>query len=913
MSSLPTGTVTFLFTDIEGSTRRWEAFPELMREALARHDAILRDAIERHRGAVVKTVGDAFHAAFATAIDGLETALEAQRALTTEAWKDGVEIRVRMALHTGAAEERDNDYFGSSVNRAARLLPIAYPGQILVSGVTQELVREELPQAVTLLDLGEHALKDLTHPEHIYQVVAPGIPLEFPALKTADTRPNNLPVQASSFVGRQEEVASLRAMFLREGARLVTLTGPGGTGKTRLAVTAASELLDAFDDGVFFVSLASIGDAQLVPSAVASALGVPDSGNRSIVETLGTYLRNKDVLLILDNFEHVLDAASIVPDLLAAPKVRVLVTSQSVLRLSGERVLPVPPLVVPDPKHLPDVDTLAKCSAIALFMERARAVRPDLALTAENADTITQICYRLDGLPLAIELAAARIRLFPPQALLERLQSRLQLLTGGARDLPTRQQTLRGAIEWSYSLLDAAEQRLFARLAVFAGGCTLEAAEDVCGRESDLGIEVLDGIASLVEKSLLRQEGETEPRFVMLGTIRELARERLEEHGEVEELSRRHAAYFTALADTADTELHGAQQVIWLRRLDAEYDNIRAALAWGVDRDDATVAMQLAGSLSEYWLGRGLASEGRAWLGRALEATQPDDRSSARAAALLGVGMLASSAVDFKVGLPQIQEAVQLWKEIGNRRKLGRALFLLGIYGAAAGNSIATGPHLVEAQKIAVEENDGWVKAAALSALGMTSMMEGEYATARGRFEESVALVRKRGDATSLVYVLNQLGDVARLQRNFAEAQEHYQESLNLSQTIGMRGAAPSLQHNLAWVAYHMGEEDRAAELFRKAMISFREMADDRGMAECLIGFGVLWSARQLERAARFFGAAEAAFEERAIRLSSQNQLDYDRSLAEVRSKLDEEAFRRAWGSGHSLTLDEAVAEVLAS
>ncbi len=507
MADLPTGTVTFLFTDIEGSTTRWEHQRAAMQAALARHDDILRAAIEAHEGHVFKTVGDAFYAVFTSAPDALEAALAAQSPLQAEAWSEDVDtLRVRMALHTGTVQQRDGDYFGPPLNRVARLLSAGHGGQVLLSHVTRELVRDYLPPGAELRDLGEHRLKDLIRPEHVFQLVAPDLPADFQPLRTLDNRPNNLPLQLTPFIGRERELEVVRERLAQPDMRLLTLSGPGGTGKTRLGLQVAADLLDTFPDGVWFVNLAPISDPALVMPTIAATLGIAEVAGQSLLDTLKWYLRDKQMLLVLDNFEQVLPAAPVVNDLLAAaPGLKVLVTSRALLGIYGEHDVAVPPLALPDLRRLPPLERLSQYEAVRLFIERAQAAKSDFAITGENAPAVAEICVRLDGLPLAIELAAARIRLLPPQALLQRLSSRLKLLTGGRRDLPARHQTLRGAIEWSYSLLDPVEQTLFARLAVFVGGRTLEAVEAVCNADGDLEVDVLDGLASLVDKSLVRQ------------------------------------------------------------------------------------------------------------------------------------------------------------------------------------------------------------------------------------------------------------------------------------------------------------------------------------------------------------------------------------------------------------------------
>ena len=489
-------------------------------------------------------------------------------------------MRVRMALHTGAAEEQGGDYFGPPLNRVARLLSAAHGGQVLLSLPTQELVRDVLPLDSELRDLGEHRLKDLARPERGYQLVAPDLPADFPSLRTLESRPNNLPMQPTLLVGREREVEDVRGRLLAPEVRLLTLTGPGGTGKSRLALQSAADLIEEFEDGVFFVALATLTDHTLVTSSVAQVLGVRESGDQPLLEGIKDYLQDKRLLLVLDNFEQVLEAAPQAGEILsAAPRLKVLATSRIPLGIYGEREYAVPPLAIPDPKRLPTLEVLSQYEAVRLFIERAEATKAGFEITSENAPAVAEICARLDGLPLAIELAAARIKLLPPSSILARLTNRLKLLTGGARDLPERQRTLRGAIEWSHTLLDEGEKSLFARMAIFSGGRTLEAIEAVCDAQGDLPMDAFDGVSSLVDKSLLRQEEgpEGEPRFMMLETIHEYAREKLRESGEAEEIGHAHARHFLGLAEEA--ELTGPEQAWWLERLEAEHDNLRTTLA----------------------------------------------------------------------------------------------------------------------------------------------------------------------------------------------------------------------------------------------------------------------------------------------------------------------------------------------
>ncbi|MEP6776259.1 MAG: adenylate/guanylate cyclase domain-containing protein, partial [Chloroflexota bacterium] len=593
----PGGTVTFLFTDIEGSTRRWETHQQAMQLAFARQEAILRHAIRANGGYAYKMIGDAFQAAFATAPQALQAAIQAQRALHAEQWPSETgDVRVRMALHTGVTDERGDDYVGPPLNRVARLLSAGHGGQVLLTLATQQLLRDNLPASVTLRDMGEYQLRDLIQPERIFQVVAEGLPTDFPPLKTLDNRPNNLPRQATPLVGREKEVEGVAALLRKPDVALVTLTGPGGTGKTRLSLQAAAEALDDFSNGAWFVELAALLEDKLVMPTIAQTLGVKEAAGTLIIDTLKEYLKDKHLLLVLDNFEQVVEAATEVSTLIGAcPHLKVLATSRVPLHVRGEKEYAVPPLSTPDLRHLPPVESLTQYEAVRLFIERATDVKADFQVTNDNAPAVAEICVKLDGLPLAIELAAAKVRMLPPQALLARLSSRLKILTGGSRDLPARQQTMRNTIEWGYDLLEERYKQLFRRLAVFSGGRTLEALEAVCNYDGQLQVDALDGAEALLLNSLLQQrertktmdtgrvsakETEGEPRFWMLETIHEYAREKLQESGEADALHRQYALYFMTLAEEAEPHLGAAKQGEWLQRLEDEHDNLRAALDW---------------------------------------------------------------------------------------------------------------------------------------------------------------------------------------------------------------------------------------------------------------------------------------------------------------------------------------------
>ena len=840
----PTGTVTFLFTDIEGSTRLWERSPGAMAGALARHDRLLRTVIEEHGGVVFKIVGDSVCAAFAAAPAAVAAALDAQRALTAEPWGEIGPLRARMAAHAGAVEARDGDYVGPPLNRVARLLAAGHGGQVLLSGAVQELARDALPDGAELRDLGERRLKDLARPERVFQLLHPALPGQFPPLRTLDARPHNLPTQPTPLIGREREVAAVRECLLRDGARLLTLTGPGGTGKTRLGLQAAAELVDDFADGAWFVALAPVADPDLVASTVAQALGVQEEAGRPLAASLRQHLAAKELLLLLDNFEQVLEAAPLVAEVLAAaPGVRVLVTSRARLQVRGEREFPVPPLALPDPARLPPAERLTQYEAVRLFVERALEVRPDFAVTNENAPAVAEVCHRLDGLPLAIELAAARAKVLPPQALLARLEHRLNVLTGGARDLPARQQTLRAAIDWSHDLLPEAERVLFRRLAVFVGGCTLEAAEAVCNPEDDLEVEVLDGLASLVDKSLLRRDAAAagESRFGMLETIREFALERLADSGEEATIRRVHAGHCLALVEEVAPNTWGSEQARWLERLEAELGNLRAALEWAIDRAETLTALTLGICLEKLWDTRGYLSEGRQWLERASALPMDGIRPGSRAQALSNAGSLAQAQGELEGARALQERALAIIRAVdteGGRRGTAHVLNRLGIVEYLQGNRERADALQTEALARFRELDDQAAIATTINNLGVTAESRGDFARARGFYEEALALMREAGDTQSIAIYLANIGGIAAVQGDFDRAEALVTESLVLYREIGDRSNIAHSHFVLGSIALDRGEPERAAALLDEGLALARQAGAKPETAWLLLGSG---------------------------------------------------------------------------
>lgn len=912
------GPLTFLFTDIEGSTRRWELHTQAMQGALERHDALLNAAISGHGGKVFKTVGDAFYAVFVDPAAAVEASLAAQRGLHAEVWGEAGPLLVRIALHMGVPSARDGDYFGPPLNRVARLLSAGHGGQILLSAAVAEVTGNRLPADAALRDMGERRLKDLAKPEHVYQLVVPDLPAEFPPLNTLDARPNNLPAQPTSMVGRDREVEASRVLLRSAEVRLMTLTGPGGIGKTRLGLQVAADLADDFQDGVYYVPLADISDSDGVAPTIARALSIREVDDRSLVERLKEHLRHKQLLLLLDNFERVLGAASLMAALLAAaPHLKLLITSQARLHIRGEREISVQPLELPNLNRLPPLDELAHFPAVALFVERAESVKRDFQLTADNAAAVAEICHRLDGSPLAIELAAARLKVLSPTAMLARLGQRLPLLTGGHRDLPERHQTLRAAIAWSHGLLEEEEQVLFRRLAAFRGGCSFETAEEVCAVASDVGIDVLNALGSLVDKSLLRQEEDVEDssRFKMLESIREFASEELKRSGEALEVQRKHAAAFLTLAEQAEPELAGPQRATWLNRLELEHDNLRGALQWSTEAGEGDERLRLGGAMWTFWSVRGHWSEGREWLERALAADAAsggDPCSAARAKALGAAGNLARMQGDQAAALELQEEGLRIWRLVGDKAGCAQALASLGFMAYRQDEFAKAKAYFEESLTIRRAMGDRSGVASVLTNLGLAAYGSGEYDAAHKHYEESLAIRRAMGDRTNIAPTLNSLGEVARILGDLDRAEKLYQESLVLCREAGSKNGIAVLLQNLGHVMKFRGDLDRARQYYEESMVLARELGSKQTMAGCLSGLGTVAAAMGLpERAARLFGAATKLLSTIGTNLTAADRAEFERSMTVAREQAGDDAFEIAWADGRATPLSEAISYAL--
>ncbi len=955
MSTLPEGTATFLFTDIEGSTRLWERAPEAMREALARHDALLREAVEAHRGHVFKTIGDAFCAVFAAAPDALVAALAAQRELAGMVVRAASEVsgtaaeemglRVRMAVHAGTAQARDGDYFGPTLNRIARLLAVGHGGQVLLSQAACDLLGDALPSQAGLRDLGSHRLKDLQQPEHIYQLLHPDLPADFPPLRSLSPETTNLPVQLTSFIGREKEMEEIKRLLSR--TRLLTLTGSGGCGKTRLAAQVGADLLADFADGVWLVELAAIADPALVPQTVASTLGIREEPGQRLLETLQQHLKPKSLLLLLDNCEHLSAACAQLAETLlqACPNLRILASSREALGIAGELAYRVPSLSLPELPRLPSaeaalVPALARCEATRLFVERAALSYPGFALTEQNAPAVAQVCVRLDGIPLAIELAAARIKVLSADQIAARLDDRFRLLTGGSRTALPRQQTLRALIDWSYDLLSEAERTLLRRLSVFVGGWTLEAAEAICadsspstpgaaptpgsialtpnpsptlwergeaptpsspppttgeGRaeagsppslsRSDIpgkgagglgqegqGVsleawEVLDLLSRLVDKSLvMMEEPDGNRRYRLLETVRQYSQDKLLASGEATEIRNRHREWYLAWAEQAESQLQSPQEAVWLERLEAEDDNLRAALQWShADENGAERELRLVKALWYFWYRRGYLSEGRERLAGAL-ARSEGLSEELRAKALHAAGTLAWCQGDFTPAVAQCEESLALFRQQGDLMGIARSLTILG--------NVAT--------------------------------YQGDYPRAIRFLEEALALYRQLDKRTHIATMLHNLAVVAQFQSDYRRAAALLEECLSLKRALGDKhGAALSLAI-LGHIMHGQGDSERGRALCEEGLAIFRELENRQQIALCRVILAhIVGDNGDLERAAAWSEEGLRLFEALGDRWGEALALSF---LAETALRQGQE--ERALAScRRSLALCEALGD----
>ena len=905
MGSLPSGTVTFLFTDIEGSTQLWEKHPEAMKDALAGHDSILREAIESSGGHVIKTTGDGFHAVFEKAVDAVHATLTAQRAFKHPICD--IQINVRMGLHSGEAELRAGDYHGQALNRAARIMSVGHGGQVLFSSVTAELAREHLPADVSLLDLGEHRLKDLIRPEQLFQLVASDLPNEFPSLKSLNDLPNNLPSQLTSFIGREREMKE--SQMLLASTRLLTLIGPGGTGKTRLSLQLAADQLSNFRDGVWLVELAPLSDPAFILSTIASVLELHEVPGIPLVTIIIDYLRAKELLMILDNCEHLVEASAQIADQLlhACPLLKIIASSREALGIDGETVYRVPSLSLPDPASR----ALMDYESTRLFIDRAAKVEPRFRLTDHNASSIAQICQRLDGIPLAIELAAARVKLFTPEQIAERLDDRFKLLTGGSRTALPRQQTLRALIDWSYQSLNETEQRALRRLAVFSGGWTFEAAEAVVGE-----YETLDGLLGLVSKSLVNveeQDGKSCYRF--LETIRQYAMEKLLESGEAVEVRDRHMDYFLhSMKQTPQRErrIYGAlpDDTEWLDRMEQEHGNLRAALEWSASTHPDK-ALHLIYMVGNFWVARDYNIEARRWCQTILARGESLPDMEGERAKVYGIlGWSSIGIGDHKTGRDAAETGIALARTINDSQTIGHLLGLVTLAWIFLGDFPAAEKALAEAEIIAREHGFVEQLAAVLTTraqLAFTGYRD--IPQAKIYLNEALSLAPTIQNEWATAMSLFGMARVAGVMGDLTTARAKFLESANLAKKMGNKRQMYSCYSELAHVLRENGKLEEPLSLYRELLPKWRDLGHRAAVAHELECIAYIFSKQeQGQRAAKLLGAADSLRKLIGSSPTPVELAEHEEELASLRGKVTESDCERSWEEGQKLSLDEAIA-----
>jgi predicted ATPase/class 3 adenylate cyclase/DNA-binding CsgD family transcriptional regulator len=946
MPSNPSGTVTFLFTDIENSTQLAREYPQSWDAAQARHHVILREAIETNNGFVFQIIGDAFCAAFHRAGEALNAALKAQQNLQNEPWGD-VTIYVRMGIHTGEAEFDGNEYRGyAALSLVQRLMSAGHGGQILVSSTTENLLREQLSQSIRLHDMGLQKFAGVSSPVRIFQVLAPDLPSVFPPLRTLDNLPNNLPIQLTSFVGREKELADVKRLL--NNAHLLTLIGPGGTGKTRLSIQAAREILDQYPDGVWFVELAPILDPQLVPRTTAIAIGLRDEPQRPVIDLLCDYLQEKKILIVLDNSEHLVDACAQMADriLHVALDTRILASSREALGIGGEVTYRVPSLGLPDIQHLPPIESLSQYEAVRLFIDRSTAAVPSFTVTNDNAPALAQVCFHLDGIPLAIELAAAKIRVLSVEQIAKRLDDRFRLLTGGSRTVLERHQTLRAAIDWSYNLLSPVEQVLFQRLSVFVGGWTLEAAESVCEGGGIKNEDVLNLLEQLINKSLvITEEVRHEARYHMLETIRQYANEKLVESGQNDTLRDGHLTYFVRLVEKAEPELYRSNQVFWLSKLDDELDNLRLALERALTNNvEAGLRLLVVSRL--YWETRGYPRELGNWLTQLLErhsgadslrahalviysqvlmrqadltqAHRIADQSlqlsraisdkQAEAFSLLGLGAVIMWQGDIGLAIPFLEQSLALYQSLGD--KFGQAL-LTGWLSTDTNNLQRSKAYIIESLRLSRELGHlSWI-AICLHELANRTISEGDFSSPIAWLEEARALYRQLGDQSQEAFVLHSYGNLSFWMGDYQQACAYFNESIMLDEKGNIYNVYWS-RAGMAYALLRQGNIPKSKEIFELCIQQFQNTDTIAGIVYTLEGLASLSvTQNQLERAARLFAWADGMREKVNDHRPPIEQASVEKDLAVIHSKLNDAEFADSSAEGRAMTVKQAIALAL--
>ena len=912
-SLVPSGTVTFLFTDIEGSTERWETHRAGMKLALARHDELLGAAIAANDGYVFKRMGDAFCAAFRTAPEALRAAIEAQLALGNEDFSSVNGLRVRMAFHAGYADEREGDYFGPTVNRVARLLAIGHGGQVLVSAAASDLARGELPAGASLRELGAHRLKDLAHPEQVFQVLADGLPAEFPPLRSLESLPNNLPLQVTSFLGRDEDVAEVKQLLGK--TRLLTLAGMGGVGKTRLALQVGAELLDQHPDGVWFVDLAGLQDPDLVVSETASVLSVRVGAERSLSDSIIYALKPKRVLLILDNCEHLVEAAAQMTSAIikGAPQVRVLTTSREGLGIAGEAIHRVLPLAVPKSSSGITAEAAKQFGAVALFVDRAMAANTRFTLSDSDAATVVDICRSLDGIPFAIELAAARVKAMSVGNLGERLSERFRILTGGDRTALPRHQTLRALIDWSYNLLNVRERTILNRASVFAGGWTIEAASDICADETIESWEVLDLISSLVDKSLVVAElGGASERFRMLDSTWRYALEKLGEAGESEHVNRKHAEYFLTVAQAADDAWESAPSADLVAQMEPELDNFRAAMDWAlVKRNDVALGRAMAAALRELWIGVGSRAEGVRWVNLALEA-DPDANASP-VTVRLWLGYVVNNQGEGAMAHEAAIRALAQAEEVGDANVLALAHVQLGFALDRRGRFPEAEAEYIKAVPLLRETKNTKKLASCLSWWGILHWIRGDAEQAQKCFADAIAIAKSFGDDYLTATVLGNVAELAFSQGDIKKAVAVGDEALVTRRKSKNPSTIANALANLTAYRLALGDVDGARVNGREGIQLGRDAQDSLQISWVMQHLAIVGAQQgQEHNAARLLGYVDELMRKSEWQREPTEQWSYEKLLASLCEHLDDSQIASLRAEGAGWSEEQAIAAALA-
>ena len=849
MVKIPTGKVSFLFTDIEGSTKLSQNYPETYDEALLRHNEILENSVSSNNGFVFKTVGDAFCCAFHEPADALKAAVDAQLKLNSENREDAA-VKVRMGIHIGNAEWNEKDYMGYiTLSRSSRVMSAANGGQIIISDDTFEKVKEADLKEISFRDLGERRLKDLTQPMNLYQVLAPGIPAEFPPLDTLDARPNNLPVQLTSFIGRTEEINQIKDLLKQ--TRLLTLTGSGGSGKTRLAMQVAGDVIDEFANGVWLIELASLSDGVLLPIAISKEFGLMEEQNKSPEETLLDYFKDKELLLILDNCEHLIGPSAELTEklLINCPGLKIIATSRESLRCHGEQTHRVSSLDFPDPKEKATPEKLSQYEAVRLFIERALSVNSSFRVNNSNAPALAEICFQLDGIPLAIELAAARTKILNVEKIHERLNDRFRLLTGGKRTALPRQQTLTALIDWSYDLLSDEEKTLWNRLSIFSGGWKMEAAEEICADDKIGKNEIMDILHSLTEKSIIIYN-EEKARFSILETIRQYGEEKINEKDEIKKLSDKHLEYYLKLAEILSKKI---REIDSANIMDTESGNVEKSLKWAVENNYTEDGLRLVLAMGKFWQMRGNFSDGIHRFESVIP-ENPERKDSLYSKVICQLGNFARLKGDVDRARRLIEESLKINRELDDKTGIGDSLVRLGILEFDQGSYEEAAKLYEEALELSRESGNKLNAAITLNNLGNVYSNQGDYSKAFILYEESLATRRELGDILGTAICLNNLGIVSYERGDYEKATDLLQESLLLRYKLGDREGTAITYMNLGNTSYNQGDYEKAKGYYKKSLDISKEIDNKSCIADsyCYLG-NVLLEMHDPEKAAKFY------------------------------------------------------------